>query len=521
MRLFVTSLLRLQAIILFFVLTSATVSAQKYFRSWNKASGLCDNSICCIKQDKHGFLWIGSFNGLSRYDGYQFESFYHDANNPQSIANRVVRTLCPTDDGIWIGTDSGIDFYSFDDGLFHHMPTTDSQGRTIPFVRRVNHIVETQHALFVADDNGTLYKYDREKERLCTVKQHSKRYDAVTVYRDNLLAVASADGIRLLDSDGETLIDFLPQKLRTTLLANIYYSKNKNTLFVGYGIGYKSHAFKIENNRIKPSNEYSPEGLMATVDYGSYTVFGIDGGGVVFDSGQSRIVFNPYNSNISGDAVYALFVDQQQNLWIGTYRMGMSLYSEQFRWFSILSRTNHQLSYDIVTAGIPTQEKLYLGRDGGGFEIHDRKTGQKTTYTTANSQLPGNNITSMTDDGDNIWMTVYTKGLVRFNKASHSFTTYRMPQRSHESQNLWTLKDDGQGNLWIGSSDLFVFNKRHETISQFNIDNAYCMGIAMDSRYIWLACRFQGLIKINRKNGKIEKRYNTQSTDIRLPGNNT
>ena len=66
MRLFVTSLLRLQAIILFFVLTSATVSAQKYFRSWNKASGLCDNSICCIKQDKHGFLWIGSFNGLSR-----------------------------------------------------------------------------------------------------------------------------------------------------------------------------------------------------------------------------------------------------------------------------------------------------------------------------------------------------------------------------------------------------------------------------------------------------------------------
>lgn len=521
MRLFVTSLLRLQAIILFFVLTSATVSAQKYFRSWNKASGLCDNSICCIKQDKHGFLWIGSFNGLSRYDGYQFESFYHDANNPQSIANRVVRTLCPTDDGIWIGTDSGIDFYSFDDGLFHHMPTTDSQGRTIPFVRRVNHIVETQHALFVADDNGTLYKYDREKERLCTVKQHSKRYDAVTVYRDNLLAVASADGIRLLDSDGETLIDFLPQKLRTTLLANIYYSKNKNTLFVGYGIGYKSHAFKIENNRIKPSNEYSPEGLMATVDYGSYTVFGIDGGGVVFDSGQSRIVFNPYNSNISGDAVYALFVDQQQNLWIGTYRMGMSLYSEQFRWFSILSRTNHQLSYDIVTAVIPTQEKLYLGLDGGGFEIHDRKTGQKTTYTTANSQLPGNNITSMTDDGDNIWMTVYTKGLVRFNKASHSFTTYRMPQRSHESQNLWTLKDDGQGNLWIGSSDLFVFNKRHETISQFNIDNAYCMGIAMDSRYIWLACRFQGLIKINRKNGKIEKRYNTQSTDIRLPGNNT
>lgn len=518
---YVTTLLRLQAIILFFVLTSATVSAQKYFRSWNKTSGLCDNSICCIKQDKNGFLWIGSFNGLSRYDGYRFESFYHDADNPQSIANRVVRSLCPSDDGIWIGTDSGIDFYSFADGLFHHVPATDGRGRTIPFVNRVNHIVETPHALFAADDNGTLYKYDRAKGRLCPVKQHASRYDAVTVYRDHLLAVASADGIRLLDSDGETLIDFLPQQLRTTMLANIYYSKNKNTLFVGYGIGYKSHAFKIENNRIKPSDEYSPEGLMATVDYGSFTVFGIDGGGVMFDSGQARIIYNPYNSNISGDAVYSLFVDHQQNLWIGTYRMGMSLYSEQFRWFSILSRTNHQLSYDIVTAVIPTQEKLYLGLDGGGFEIYDRKTGQKTTFNTSNSQLPGNNITSMTDDGDNIWMTVYTKGLVRFNKATHSFTTYRMPQRSHESQNLWTLKDDGQGNLWIGGSDIFVFNKRKESIQQIDIDNAYCMGIAMDSRYIWLACRFQGLVKISRKSGKIVKRYNTLSSDIRLPGNNT
>lgn len=518
---YVTTLLRLQAIILFFVLTSATVSAQKYFRSWNKTSGLCDNSICCIKQDKNGFLWIGSFNGLSRYDGYRFESFYHDADNPQSIANRVVRSLCPSDDGIWIGTDSGIDFYSFADGLFHHVPATDGRGRTIPFVNRVNHIVETPHALFAADDNGTLYKYDRARGRLCPVKQHASRYDAVTVYRDHLLAVASADGIRLLDSDGETLIDFLPQQLRTTMLANIYYSKNKNTLFVGYGIGYKSHAFKIENNRIKPSDEYSPEGLMATVDYGSFTVFGIDGGGVMFDSGQARIIYNPYNSNISGDAVYSLFVDHQQNLWIGTYRMGMSLYSEQFRWFSILSRTNHQLSYDIVTAVIPTQEKLYLGLDGGGFEIYDRKTGQKTTFNTSNSQLPGNNITSMTDDGANIWMTVYTKGLVRFNKATHSFTTYRMPQRSHESQNLWTLKDDGQGNLWIGGSDIFVFNKRKETIQQIDIDNAYCMGIAMDSRYIWLACRFQGLVKISRKSGKIVKRYNTLSSDIRLPGNNT
>lgn len=516
-----TPLLRLQAILLLFVLTSVTASAQKYFRSWNKATGLCDNTICCIKQDKNGFLWIGSFNGLSRYDGYRFESFYYQEDDPQSLVNRVVRALCPTDDGIWIGTDGGLDFYSFADGRFHHVHSIDNQGNSIPFQWRVNHIVETQQNIFVVNDYGILYRYDREKECLLPLKQHTHSYDAVAVYSDNLLVTASTDGIRLLDSDGETLIDYLPQQLRTTALVNVYYSKNKNTLFVGYGIGYQSHAYKIENHHIKPSNEPVPDGLMSTVDYGSYTVFGIDGGGVLFDNGQSRTAYTPYNSNISGDAVYSLYVDRQQNLWIGTYRMGLSLYSEQFRWFSILSRTNHQLSYDIVTAIIPTAERLYLGLDGGGFEILDRQTGKSTLFTTANSQLPGNNVTSMTDDGEYLWMTVYTKGLVRYHKATRTFTTFPMPQRSHESQNLWTMKDDGQGNLWIGGSDIFVFNKRQESIRPIDIDNAACMSIAIDSPYVWLACRFQGLVKMNRATGQVVKRYTTQSADIRLPSNNT
>ena len=127
----------------------------------------------------------------------------------------------------------------------------------------------------------------------------------------------------------------------------------------------------------------------------------------------------------------------------------------------------------------------------------------------------------MTDDGEYLWMTVYTKGLVRYHKATRTFTTFPMPQRSHESQNLWTMKDDGQGNLWIGGSDIFVFNKRQESIRPIDIDNAACMSIAIDSPYVWLACRFQGLVKMNRASGQVVKRYTTQSADIRLPSNNT
>ncbi|MGN0281799.1 MAG: two-component regulator propeller domain-containing protein, partial [Prevotella sp.] len=512
--------LRLQAIILAFVLMPLAVSAQKYFRSYYKSQGVCDNSICCIRQDTNGFLWIGTFNGLCRYDGNQFTSFFHDDNDETTISNSVVRALCPTDNGIWIATDNGIDFYSLADGLFRHATTKDPKHGTSPLKGRFNHIISNSKGFFAVDNNGRMYRCNFNEECFTPINQYGMLYTAVTTYRDDMLVATGPKGMYLLADDGETVIDHLPLTTINTSLVNIYYSKNKNSLFVGYGIGYKSLSFKIENNRIKPNDEQVPSGLMATTDHGSNTIFGIDGGGIIVDNGMTCINYNPYNSNISGDAVYSLFVDRQENLWIGTYRMGLNLYTERFRWFSILNRSNHQLSYDIVTAIIPTESQLYIGLDGGGLEIYDRKSDHKTTFTTANSNLPGNNITSMMDDGEHIWLTVYTKGLVKYSKSAHTFKTFPMPSTRRDAQNLWTMKDDGKGNIWLAGPDVFVFNKHTETIDRVNIDEAYSMGIAIDNDVVWVACRYQGLIKIDRVSRKILKRYSSGTKDITLPNDN-
>ncbi|MGM9699750.1 MAG: ATP-binding protein [Prevotella sp.] len=512
--------LRLQAIILAFVLMPSMASAQKLFRSYSKSQGVCDNSICCTRQDANGFLWIGTFNGLCRYDGNNFTSFFHDDNDASSISNSVVRALCPMDDGIWIATDNGIDFYSMADGLFHHATTKDPRHGTKPLKGRFNHIVRNSKGVFAVSNDGKMYRCMGNDRCFSPVNQHGMPYNAVTTFRDDMLAATGPRGVCLLADDGETVIDHLPLAMVTTSLVNIYYSKNKNSLYVGYGIGYKSLAFRIENNRIKPSDEPVPNGLMATTDYGSNTVFGIDGGGITVDNGVTRINYNPYNSNISGDAVYSLFVDRQENLWIGTYRMGLNLYTERFRWFSILNRSNHQLSYDIVTAIIPTENQLYIGLDGGGLELYDRKIDNRTTFTTANSTLPGNNITSMIDDGEHIWLTVYTKGLVRYSKTTHTFKTFPMPTTRNDAQNLWTMRDDGKGNIWLVGPDLFVFDKHKETIERVDIDEAYGMGVAIDNDVVWVACRYKGLMKIDRRSRRITKRYTTTSKDIKLPNNN-
>ncbi len=498
------------------VLIPLTVSAQKYFRSFGAAQGLADNTVYCTGQDERGFLWMGTANGLCRFDGLFFTTYRNQVGDSTSLVCNIVRDVLPVADGLWIATDKGIDFLSFSDGQFHHC---QHQGKTTTgFVAsRFNHFVKTDKQFYAIDNAGNLYRQTGDR-RFETVNQHGQRYDAVASFHDNLLLTAGPKGLYLLEEDGETVIDHLKFEAPITSLVNIYFSKNKGMVFLGYGIGYESRAFRIENNRICESTAYVPPSLMATRDFGSSTVFGVDGGGLMVDDGVERRNYTPYNSNINGDAVYSLFVDKGDNLWIGTYRMGINLYSERFRWFTILSRANQQLSYDIVTAIVPDSNHLFIGLDGGGLEVYNRQTHERRTFTRANSQMPGDNVVSVLKDGGQLWLAVYTKGLVRFSIADQQFKTWKLPIIDPDANNVWTLCDDSSGNIWVGGPDLFVFNKQTEQITPIGgINRADCSSLSLRGKYIWVATRYKGLYKFDRRTRKIVRHYSAVSGALRLP----
>ncbi len=501
-------------LLIVFVLMPFTVSAQKYFRSFNKTYGLADNTVYCSRQDTNGFLWLGTANGLSRFDGAYFTNYQNNPLDNHTINCNIVRDVLPVDSGLWVATDLGIDFYSLRDGVFHHCIR---QGKTTSKrnIERFNKFLKTEHNLFVVDNGGNVYhhKHDYVFE---TINQYGQRYDAIAEFRENMIVAAGPKGLYLINEETARVIDYLPFEARITSLVNIYYSHNKGMIFVGYGIGYDSRAFRIENNNIRECQTYVPPGLMATCDYGANTVFGIDGSGLVLDNGEKLTQYTPYNSNISGDAIYSLYVDHQDNLWIGTYRMGLNLYSEQFRWFNILNRENHQLSYDIVASVVPDGKNLYMGLDGGGLEIYNHETFARTLFTSRNSALPGDNVISMLNDGDYLWMAVYTKGLVRFTKNNREFKTWRMPMVEPDANNVWTICDDSLGNIWIGGPDLFVFNKQTGHIAQ--VDSvSHCMGLALQGEYMWVATRYQGLCKIHRRTRRMVATYSDKEHTPSFP----
>ena len=106
-------------IFLVLFLTTTDVSARKYFKVINNIQGLSDNSVNYMAQDKHGFVWMATANGLSRYDGLMFTVYRHDAHNAFSLVQNDVLCLLPIDGGMYVACTGGLDFYSFQDGYFH------------------------------------------------------------------------------------------------------------------------------------------------------------------------------------------------------------------------------------------------------------------------------------------------------------------------------------------------------------------------------------------------------------------
>ena len=113
----------------------------------------------------------------------------------------------------------------------------------------------------------------------------------------------------------------------------------------------------------------------------------------------------------------------------------------------MLTRDNGCLPYDIVTAVLPQGNNIYMGLDGGGLCIYDKLQKTSHTLTTSNSSLPDNHVIGLLEEGEKLWLAVYTKGLVEYDIPTGSFTQYPIPRKSTIGNDIWTFCKDIDGNI--------------------------------------------------------------------------
>lgn len=498
-----------------FLLHNSIAFSQYSFKTIDMSNGLAENTVRSISQDEHGFMWIATQNGLCRYDGMQFYTFRHDSNDTTSIKENNINSIFTKKDGIWIGTIEDLEYYTFKDNKFSRCNIINKDGSTIPFTRNIKSIISAEGKIYVLDRRGQLYKQYKETT-FRHINTHGLYIYSFCILNKGQILLHSTKGLYSFDSKTELIKEEL-HETATRTGETIYYSKNMNTIYIGYEMGSPSSTYKIENEKIKRSDAYAPASLYSVIDYDDGIVFGTNGNGIIHQSRSGQITQYTYsNSTICADAIMTLFADSDQNLWVGSYRYGISLHSGHTNMFRSLTTTKGQITGRIVTAIASDSDCMYIGLDGGGLNIINKHSGRIGSLNTSNSNILGDNVLSIIDDGEYVWTSIYNKGLCRYSKKDKTFKNFPIDS----SNQIWDITDDSEGNIWLSGRYIYIFNKQSGNYKKLNtIGNIWSSNIIFYKNSIWISTTEDGLYCLDRKTKKIKAHYTENSKTNSIPSN--
>ncbi len=507
-----------------------------YFKVIDTQAGLPDNTINDIVEDDNGFLWIASWNGLTRYDGVKAKNYTRDPENPKSLSNPMARSLEAVPGGIWIGTDNGIDFFSYATGNFSPgMIRPENPSDTVRRISsRISRLASNSAYTFALSIHGELLRIPRNSSDddgspliFTKISQpKGRKYADIIPFTSGRMMAYSNQGITILSPDGTAELAHTPFHTKFDANMNIYCDTLTGRTYAGRGIGHRGRAFRVadsEGHLYEDTTLFVPDNLMRTsVQHGS-VCFATDGDGLWVERPDGYVQnFVMENSSLPGDALYSLYTDRNENLWIGTYRRGMALFSPRLNQFTFANLSNGKIPYDIVTGVLPVGNRIYLGLDGGGFAVYDQEKGTSTNYNTRNSALPGNNVVALCTDGNLIWMAVYTKGIASFNPATGEIRHYPLPDSLEPDNKVWALAYGDDGNLWVGGWSLNLFNPDTATFSPVK-EGRECgvSAICQSGKTMWIGSRQKGLLNFDQSTRTLlqsSSETESRQAGIRLPG---
>ena len=424
----------------------------------NDSTSISDNQILFIYEDHNQFLWVGTPNGLNRYDPAKntFTRFKHSADNPNSLSNNVVNCIYEDAKGnLWIGTfGGGINLLKSGENIFRHFRHRDDIPRSLGD-DRVNYFYEDREGNFwVANEKG-LDLFNRETGSFKPYQPIINGDTSKTINKIRIIQQA-ARGILLLGTTNNGLLVF----------------NQKENSFKQYLHSDKNPA-SLGSNLIRS---------LLVDKKGNCWVGGVNGGVDLFNIATgnfSNYQNEPENiSSLSQRTVSALFEDNQGNFWVGTHRGGLNLYLPEEAKFELYrpKANENSLSYKDVTAfEEDTDGNIWIGTDGGGLNLFNRKTATFKQFKNnpGNPKTLGKNevLNVMQDSEGNIWVGTWGGGLNLYNKKDGSFTRFvndAADTKSISSNYVQKIFEDHEKKLWVGTyyGGLNLFNRKTKQFSR-------------------------------------------------------
>ncbi|MGL4913687.1 MAG: ligand-binding sensor domain-containing protein [Romboutsia sp.] len=520
------------------------------FRNIRNEDGLSQSTVETIIQDKKGYIWIGTNDGLNKYNGYDFEIYRHSNKRENSIANNYIVDLQEDHDGnIWVGTANGLSKINTNNNeitnYFSHKDNGNLSHNNIGDI-----LITSDNNVIIGTSDGVNI-YDKENDNFVRIlnDENDLTNQCIRTLEQDVngnIWIATKIGLNKIDINKKHVQKFYSQEEEDTLSENnlygLYYDDD-GYIWVGT---YKKGLNKIDisNNTVTRYKHNPNDKDSISGDY-IRDIFKDSGGNIwiATENGLSKFnesneKFISYNSQIYdknsliGDDVFDIIEDKSGLIWVGTYS-GISVFdpNTNIKHYKSNPLDENSLSENIVHGVYEDEDGfVWVGTNSQGVNIINKKTEEifHLNRVITEYALSDNRINDITGDGNTIYIAT-NDGVNKIDKEKGIITVYNKEDGVCED-NIRSLLLDSRGLLWIGTSDgVSILNTKNEKIfditdklKENNIDKLYARVIYEDKDGIyWIGCFVdEGLIKLD-PNEKTITKYKNKENDKRTISSDT
>lgn len=468
------------------------------FKSITRADGLSNSTIECIAQDSRGFIWIGTRDGLNKYDGYEMVVYKNNPKDSNSISDNYIRYIYEDrQNNLWIGTSNGLNLFNRRDGSFRRFKYQVNHSNSLSN-NQVNYIYEdSRNNLWISTYGGGLNRLDRKTNSFTAIEPRTVKdsRDKFTTYiyedsRHNLW-IATEAGLKLYQNGRlEDYLDFDGGKINISVIAedpasNIWLGTSDRGLFK---IDVKTKRLTNLRHNEKDFSSLSSNVVMdIQVDKRGNMWVGCANGGLNLFNAATNTFYRYGDDDLNSHAAFNqktvsdLFEDNQGNLWVGTHRGGVRLLSLQTRKFELFQqeKNRNSLSYNDVKAFYEDRKgNVWIGTDGGGlnkFSIQTRSFVHYKFNPFNKNSISSDAVLDIAEDAEGmLWIATWGGGLNLYDPATGRFTrVYGNNGNTGIASNyIVKLFRDKKDNIWIGTyyGGLYLVNPATKAIRKISAD---------------------------------------------------
>jgi ligand-binding sensor domain-containing protein/signal transduction histidine kinase len=410
-----------------------------HFQTSQTDSSIPNGLITTIAQDRSGFMWFGTRDGLVRFDGYKSTRYRHKIGDTESLKSNWISALLSDSKGrLWVGTYEGLQEFNFRNEKFENT-IKFSESPADPELKKITSIVEDNEGVIWIGTKGGLFKYPPDSKQgnvlshftISDVRNGRIDVNALAVDAHNNLWIGSPLGLTLKKNNSDKF-----EQLKVNFpgvekgdnnvsldVEAIHFSLESKTLWIGTFRGL--YALKYRNEEM------------------------------LFDHTDLKRV-----RDVPADLVLDIKSDKLGHIWVGTLSDGVfmkrksdenftNLRHHESNRHSLLENTATLIFHD--TTGI-----LWVGSMNGLSKVDLSNSGfHHVSQASKNGKFPSSYIISMTGNSKGkIYLGTKDSGVVIWDRKSNTFKTFRHDRKEKFAQSrdiIITVTIDKRGRLWIST----------------------------------------------------------------------